>query len=955
MGEYTLFSMVENKHTVEPISSSKSGGSTSVTRGDDGSWKFELEGSMGLGATWFVPVGVETSSQCKVHFNISSKNTGRFQGKPNVYLVLKTLPAVFHQSRLRQGEDGVETEFIHVKEIPIFTASGSKDTNLGWLPVNRSGKPVLIAGFYFDIGLLDCCKGDVTVYALSITSDKNLLSPGEVETILSSPPPVKASIHTQGDQGLRVSINGEANSLLAYSPGNNTNNSSYGTFFSEYGVNITRTIVNFGGENTVFKNQEPVWKHPDYIDFWYIDKLITQALPNKRSYVIIDVLLNTPPDWWKRKQASVPPLIPPSARINSDQAARVTTERPQAIKAIDDSEDSDRYPISDLNRSWKNYCKAALTQLLAYIRTRSYSRNVIGCNVICGKDMNNFPYTNRDRHPDYSLSFQEWLLEKYRDVSRLQKSWKNSDVDFRTAKPVSQNSWHSGNIFSLVHPLSEKNAIDSHLFYHLSWNRSLLEQCKLVKNLSHGYYLSGVVGGAGLIFNSLWNSRYLPTSETVYSILHSEFVDYVEIPVDPVDLRAGSGSNGAEFVLSDELRKNDKCLWLRNDVPFSVSYFKRKNVADDFDDVIQIHRRIFAASLANNAPMYFFQKMSLDYRQSFVKKEIKTFQAISEKKFRLDKRKRSEIAFVVDFDVFKYLAPESGRELRHLRSPDMPYDGAPAKGDRTTQASHYFHTLGIPRLVWNRLGAPYDVVDINMLKPDPYKIIVFFHTLFLDETREQIVNSCKNNGRYIVSLWANGFVTERYLTGLGAEKLNGMAMRVLPRRARFGLTPRPELETFINRRFGKKTIGWIYPLSNPADSFNKRLGPIFQVTDKKATILADYVDGYAAGMAIKNFPDWTSFYSGSPIVNPEIMRELMRKSGAHTYLDTNDLVYINDSFIGIHTLDDGVRQLKLPQAQALYEVFREQALDKNKIHDIKLQGRKTYLFFRGDKKTWDSL
>jgi len=81
----------------------------------------------------------------------------------------------------------------------------------------------------------------------------------------------------------------------------------------------------------------------------------------------------------------------------------------------------------------------------------------------------------------------------------------------------------------------------------------------------------------------------------------------------------------------------------------------------------------------------------------------------------------------------------------------------------------------------------------------------------------------------------------------------------------------------------------------------------------------------------------------------------MQKSGTHRFLDSNDLVYINDSFIGIHTLQDGVRHLNLPQESALYEVFRNQELKQSKIHDIELQGKKTYLFFRGARNTWESL
>ena len=105
-------------------------------------------------------------------------------------------------------------------------------------------------------------------------------------------------------------------------------------------------------------------------------------------------------------------------------------------------------------------------------------------------------------------------------------------------------------------------------------------------------------------------------------------------------------------------------------------------------------------------------------------------------------------------------------------------------------------------------------------------------------------------------------------------------------------------------------------------------------------------------MAIKDFPDWTSFYSGSPIVNPEVLRELTHRAKVHNYLQENDLSFINESFIAIHTLEAGVRTIELPEEQHLYEVFRDQELMRMKTHYIELKGKKTYLFFRGSKKVW---
>ena len=955
LGEYILFNMAGSERKIKPITLPNLRDSASVTKRNDGSWKFSLKGSTGTKAKWFIPINIETSSQGKIHFNISSTNIRTVKGKANVYLVFKALQNhLNHNSQFLQGEEG-EPTVDGLREIPIFTSSGSKDNALGWLPFNPSKNPISIEGFCVDLILSDNCSGELTLNALSITSDKNVYTKEDVDTVLSTSPPVQAELSVFNRDNPALSVNGNQHSLVGYSPGDYPDNSNYESFANANGVSIGRAIVNFGGINYFFRNQRPIWKDSDYIDFQYLDKTLRKACRNEKSYVILDVLLDGPPEWWLKTKRSFQ-IITPLKRIENDEISKFVSDSDDAmVQAFTKKRNSEEYLISDLDPSWREYCENALKQLFTYIRKRPYANRVIGCNVIMGQGMNDYPYPLRDRHPEYRKTFQEWLLARYLNINNLRNSWKNNTIEFQDIEPASQENWNKGDVFSFIHPLGGKYAADSHQFYHISWTNTLLHFCQLIKSLSHGHYLTGIIGGPGLAFNSLWNNSYHPTADAISLFLKSEFVDYIEIPVDSTDLRNGTGANGAELILSDSLRKHNKLLFIRNEIPFNVSYFQKRNIANDFEDVIQIQRRIFIASLVNNTPMYLFQTMPQGYRQSFAQKEIDQFQAIARKSLSLSQKKYSEIAFVIDFDVFRHISPGSDQSL--VSQKNLKFSQHRSRDIRylSPMASPYFYLMGIPRLVWNRIGAPYDIIDIEQFKPDQYKTIVFFHTLFLDDKRKKIIDSCKNDGRFIVSLWGNGFVTERYLTSLGHERVYGIGLQTLPNNIPLHLTLRQELERFMNRGMEATNIGWLYTFREPKHYIQKKFGPVFEVVDKKATILADYADGYGGGMAVRSFPDWTSFYSGSPIVNPEIMRELMRKSGIHLYLENNDLVYINDSFIGIHSLTDGLRQLNLPIATTLYEVFRDQELKKNKIHNIKLRGKKTYLFFRGDKKSWDSL
>ena len=948
---YTIFDINGTNIESEPITLAGKTNSTYIRNKKNRYVNFVVSGNTAATARWYIPVNLAISSGCKLHFNISSTNIRSFHSNWSLYLVMRTGQDRL-QGNIGDRQDNSERSPTR-KKIPVFKAAGSKDSAIGWLPLEPRNETVFIEGFYVDVGLIACCDGELTVSDLRIVSEGNLLPKDEVEAILSTPPPVRAEIKRRDNLGLVLSINGVAQSGLGYSCGNHVHNSHYGVFVGECNTNITRAFLNFGGRSPFFSNLKPVWMRPGYIDFHQIDRLLKKACLGTDTYAIVDVLLHTPPDWWidQRLSAHAQPSRNGS-ESNSDYLIRaVHTAETMNSKGIESSTD---LQISDLDPSWRNYCEDALRQLFAYIRKQPYADKIVGCNVIFGIGMNDYPLPNRDSHPDYVKSFREWLRRKHWDVDTLRDSWQSKTVTFTQAKPIRQEHWSKGDIFSFIHPIGGGQAADSHAFYQASWADTLLFHCELIKSLTHGRYLTGIIGGPALIFNSLWNNSYQPTSDSVNPILKSKDVDYVEVPVDSMDVRNGHGANGTEAVLKDELRQHDKLLFLRNQVPFYASN-RQKAVTNNREDLIQIQRRIFVAALVNNAPMFFVQTGDDEYEQAFVKEEIKRFQAISRKALKVTKRRRSEIAFVVDFDTFKYLAPDRRRTLIAAENSDFHKAKTHEIPYLAPQASHYFHLLGTPRLLWNRIGAPYDIVSIDQFEPDPYKTVVLFNTLRLTEKREKIINECKSGHRYLVSMWANGFVADRYLSIRGAKRITGMSVQMVPKRTRFDAKVLPGLETFLNRTIKSSSIGWLYVFREGGNADDPLLGPTFYVDDEETMTLAKYIDNHAPSMAVRYFPEWTSVYSASPVIYPEIAREILRKSNVHIYLNSNDLVFINDSFIGIHTLDSGVRQLNLPEESALYEVFRKYDLKRNKIHSLKLTGKKTYLFYRGNKQDWDSL
>jgi len=76
----------------------------------------------------------------------------------------------------------------------------------------------------------------------------------------------------------------------------------------------------------------------------------------------------------------------------------------------------------------------------------------------------------------------------------------------------------------------------------------------------------------------------------------------------------------------------------------------------------------------------------------------------------------------------------------------------------------------------------------------------------------------------------------------------------------------------------------------------------------------------------------------------------------HIYDSQDDGLYVNCSFIGLHTARAGRRTLSLPAPSTLYDVYREETIaqDASQV-DLELPARYTALYFRGAREAWQAL
>lgn len=132
------------------------------------------------------------------------------------------------------------------------------------------------------------------------------------------------------------------------------------------------------------------------------------------------------------------------------------------------------------------------------------------------------------------------------------------------------------------------------------------------------------------------------------------------------------------------------------------------------------------------------------------------------------------------------------------------------------------------------------------------------------------------------------------------------------------------------------------------DSLNE--GPVFAVTDPKATVLGSLVhrDRRYGVLAERRFADWTSLVVSLPFASREFLAALLDRTGVHRYLDgTKDVLLANKSLLLIHTREGGTKTVRLHGSEALTDLTTGETLQpRNGSVVVEMPPVSTRLFHR---------
>jgi hypothetical protein len=247
------------------------------------------------------------------------------------------------------------------------------------------------------------------------------------------------------------------------------------------------------------------------------------------------------------------------------------------------------------------------------------------------------------------------------------------------------------------------------------------------------------------------------------------------------------------------------------------------------------------------------------------------------------------------------------------------------------------------QLPFIKAGAPFDAVllkDLGKVNFDQYKLICFLNTYDIDDASRKLIDTkLKQNHRTLVWCYAPGYFNGNRESADLINDLTGI--KIEPAASEASIEPKVALTASGQawmEKFGEQ------PLAKPFGMEGK-ICRLFSVQDADAEALGTLSGAADVELARKEMGQWTSIYTLTSVMTPELIRALARSAGVHIYSATDDTFYANKSYITINAGQPGDKSIELPFAADVYNALTEETLYTNVTRiDTSLMTGETQIF-----------
>ena len=790
-------------------------------------------------------------------------------------------------------------EMVKLGPAPTSGAHGARQHVEFVLPKNADGKR--LAGLWCELSSPGPGGSEFSIHEFAVFRTP-VNTRIDADRILSNPPKHKSRVGMHnGAMSMFVDdkpITGLGwTSILLHTSSDDTLKMMIG----DTGFKCARLIFMLGSDAYNYGMYPPTWLGPDHFDWSYLDQQmgrIMAANPNTKVMLSVDM---DGAKWWTRAH--------PNGRGVAWQ------------QGVPDY----------LSEDWKRDSRGAIRQMIAHVQSSSYAKAVIGYELWGGVSLDCLFEINTST-PSAVKRFQDFLRRRYRTVAALRSAWKDDKVTFSTAAPR-RSVGDPKDPFALIFaPGSNRPAADTEDFAEWTHSQIIINFCNAVKEATHNQAIAGARTGELLLGS--WDAVALNSHYLEY-LKDAASVDVIEIWEQYGGRGLGLWGSGVPYLPPKALALRNKLVILQNDVRTHTGPDLSCGATNNVAETIISQRRVFANSLVMGMSPYLWQQ-SYMYAVPELLPEWQKQQDIFDRALRSDRNSGAEIAYVVDTATNKWLGFDFEK----------------------TAPTRSFAMFEYPRFLWGRAGAPFDMIFLDQLdKAGPYKVYVFFMTPSVTEQQMKMIHRVvRQKDRTAIFCWADGLINGRGLIDpQNIRELTGMNIQTqkLPRNWRMSPSDWFGAKLGLSADAPMGTLEYDDPCEPNAK--DNTYSPSFVVRDPRAKPIAYFEGTKDVGIAVKSASTYSTIYCASVNLVPSVMRYAMRLSGVFEYVDTDDICYVNRSFVGLHTKRDGAIHITLPSPSALYDVYNNVEHPESSRHTIQAEKLNTYLFFRGSRSKWESL
>lgn len=558
------------------------------------------------------------------------------------------------------------------------------------------------------------------------------------------------------------------------------------------------------------------------------------------------------------------------------------------------------------SKMWRKEAGERLAALIEHLQRSGLEKHVLGYMLFAGwsgewnfykqnrGDLSDKRYTalsnmTIDHSPAMRTAFREFLHRKYNTDDLLRKAWHSDSATLASAEPPTEEQVLALLPKQLNDPTTCANVSDYFECNSQQVTDSLLHFSRVAKKTSprriagafFGEFMYAHIGGT--------RARQRAGHADFDRVMASRDIDFI---CSPQSYQSRSlGGHSPSMCLVGSARLHGKLVWYEFDQPTHLALHPPEKTIVPNSDVPQnlaetraLMRRGFGYVLANRIGLWWWDQAGrwgkaveggVWYKSDEVRAEFALYQRIWKRALQAPQvLPRPEIAVIYDPRQC-FFQQSSWRDLSY----DLIHRQLDALG---------------------KMGAPYDIyslADVDAGELDGYKLYIMWNAFHLtDPQATTLKRLTRREGVTTLWFYAPGYLSPGGLVPARVSDLTGMGVTQVENLSSFEMEPTQALDPGGDHSlpFGR----------------SKPILPAWQGSDGK--VLATYKDTTIPAAAMIARDGWRSFYFASAPLPAWVLHRVAALAGCHQYVDGDDVVYVAQSHIVIHTAKPGRHVLRLP-------------------------------------------